>query len=140
MQTRADSPSVSSHVCREQKVEVTLYVLRNGVVRVEDKEESLYAAIDLVCDKVERKLTKVKERAMDKGKWPGSAGMHRANKIEEKEYEEYRQELLAATQVFQEEQELMGKFAELNKSYPATVRRSKVGLRQSRLRGCMHAH
>jgi len=31
---------------------VTINVLRNGVVRVEEKEESLYAAIDLVCDKV----------------------------------------------------------------------------------------
>jgi len=33
-------------------VEVTIHTLRNGVVRVEDAEDSLYAAIDLVCDKV----------------------------------------------------------------------------------------
>lgn len=33
-------------------MEVTIHTLRNGVVRVEDAEESLYAAIDLVCDKV----------------------------------------------------------------------------------------
>lgn len=33
---------------REQKVEVTIYTLRNGVVRVEDAENNLYAAIDLV--------------------------------------------------------------------------------------------
>ena len=37
---------------REQKVEVTIYTIRSGVVRVEDAEESLYAAIDVVCDKV----------------------------------------------------------------------------------------
>jgi hypothetical protein len=29
-------------------VEVTIYTLRNGVVRVEDAENNLYAAIDLV--------------------------------------------------------------------------------------------
>ncbi len=33
---------------REQKVEVTIYTYRNGVVRVEDAEANLYAAIDLV--------------------------------------------------------------------------------------------
>ncbi|MEW5316461.1 MAG: hypothetical protein WDW38_007833 [Sanguina aurantia] len=36
---------------REQKVEVTIYTLRNGVLRVEDSEENLYASIDIVCDK-----------------------------------------------------------------------------------------
>jgi putative sigma-54 modulation protein len=57
------------HVCREQKVEVTIHTLRNGVVRVEDAEENLYAAIDLVCDKIERKLTRTKEKAIAKGRW-----------------------------------------------------------------------
>jgi ribosome-associated translation inhibitor RaiA len=33
-------------------VDVTIFTLRNGVVRVEDSEENLYASIDLVCDKV----------------------------------------------------------------------------------------
>lgn len=37
---------------RQQKVDVTITTLRSGVVRVEDAEESLYASIDLVCDKV----------------------------------------------------------------------------------------
>jgi len=31
-------------------------------VRAEDQEESLYASVDLVCDKVQRKLRKLKER------------------------------------------------------------------------------
>jgi ribosome-associated translation inhibitor RaiA len=33
---------------------VTITTLKSGVVRVEDSEESLYASIDLVCDKVRR--------------------------------------------------------------------------------------
>ena len=31
-------------------------------MRAEDHEDSLYASIDLVCDKVQRKLRKLKER------------------------------------------------------------------------------
>lgn len=33
-------------------MDVTIHTLRNGVVRVEDAEASLYASIDIVCDKV----------------------------------------------------------------------------------------
>ncbi len=44
---------------REQKVDVTVYTLRNGIVRVEDSEETLYASIDIVCDKLQRKMVKV---------------------------------------------------------------------------------
>jgi ribosomal subunit interface protein len=47
-------------VCfRQQKVDVTITTMRSGVVRVEDSEESLYASIDLVSDKIARKLKKV---------------------------------------------------------------------------------
>lgn len=45
--------------CRQQKVDVTITTMRSGVVRVEDAEESLYASIDLVADKIARKLKKV---------------------------------------------------------------------------------
>ena len=36
-------------------------------------ESTAYASIDIVCDKVRSKLRRVKEKAMQRGKWPGSA-------------------------------------------------------------------
>jgi ribosomal subunit interface protein len=59
---------------KEQKTEITVYTLRNGVIRAEDVESSLYASIDLVCDKLSRKMRKVKEKAIQRGKWPGHGG------------------------------------------------------------------
>jgi len=59
---------------RQQRTELTVYTLRHGVVRVEDVEENLYASVDLVCDKVQRKLRKLKEKAVDRGTWPGRGG------------------------------------------------------------------
>lgn len=44
-----DEPTCAHRV---QKVEVTIFTLRNGVLRVEDSEDNLYASIDIVCDKV----------------------------------------------------------------------------------------
>uniref|UniRef100_A0A7R9YU51 Sigma 54 modulation/S30EA ribosomal protein C-terminal domain-containing protein n=2 Tax=Chlamydomonas euryale TaxID=1486919 RepID=A0A7R9YU51_9CHLO len=63
---------------------------------------------------------------MDKGKWPGHSGPHRADRIEDKEYKEYKEEVMYDTRVFQQEKAIEDQFAELNKVYPATVRRSKV--------------
>lgn len=62
------------HHQRNQKVEVTVYTLRHGVIRVEDTEDDLYAAIDLVTDKLKRKMTRVKEKAIQRGTWPGRGG------------------------------------------------------------------
>lgn len=116
-----------THGPKQQKVEVTIYTLRNGVVRVEDTELSLYAAIDLVCDKVERKMIKVKELAIQKGKWPGKAGAgHRPDEIEEEEFQEYIKDVRLETQAFDAEQDLTAKLTELNKHYPPTVMRQKT--------------
>ena len=49
---------------KQQKTEITVYTLSNGVVRAEDVEESMYASIDLVSDKLERKLRKVSNHAV----------------------------------------------------------------------------
>jgi ribosomal subunit interface protein len=38
---------------KRQRTEVTVYTLRNGIIRSEDVEDSIYASIDLVCDKVD---------------------------------------------------------------------------------------
>lgn len=109
---------------KEQKVEVTIYTLRNGVVRVEDAESTLYAAIDLVCDKVERKLRKVKEKSIAKGKWPGRAGPH-SKALEEEEFQEYLKEVTYQTKVFDSEERMRRDLEELNKAYPSQVVRRK---------------
>lgn len=58
---------------KQQKTEVTIF-MKKGVVRAEAKEESLYASVDLVADKVSRRLRKVKEKTGIKaGKHRGSA-------------------------------------------------------------------
>jgi len=63
-----------AHHQRSQIAEVTVYTLRHGVIRVEDTEDDLYAAIDLVTDKLKRKMRKVKEKAIQKKTWPGHGG------------------------------------------------------------------
>jgi ribosomal subunit interface protein len=55
--------ATDAHHQRDQIVEITVYTLRHGIVRVEDTEtDNMYAAIDLVTDKLKRKLNKVKVR------------------------------------------------------------------------------
>ena len=63
-----------AHHQRHQKAEVTVYTLRHGVVRVEDMEDDLYAAVDLVMDKLKRKMSKLKEKAIQRNTWPGRGG------------------------------------------------------------------
>lgn len=44
-----------------QKTEVTVYT-KNGTIRAEEEADDLYASIDSVADKLERKMRKVKEK------------------------------------------------------------------------------
>ena len=48
-----------------QKTEVTVYT-KNGIIRSEEEADDLYASIDAVSDKLERKLRKVKEEKISK--------------------------------------------------------------------------
>ncbi|KAG1661308.1 hypothetical protein FOA52_008655 [Chlamydomonas sp. UWO 241] len=111
-----------THGPREQKVELTIHTLHSGVVRVEDAEENLYAAIDLVCDKAERKLTRTKERAVAKGRWHSHGGAH----VEDDEAKEAERELRYETQQVEEQQALEAQLAVINTAFPPSVRRSKV--------------
>ncbi len=66
---------------RDQVTEVTVYTFRNGVVRVVERAENLYASIDLVSDKLARSLRKLKEKALPKGKWPGHRATVKGGKV-----------------------------------------------------------
>lgn len=65
-----DSENVKANVLinvhgRSQKVEVTI-PLKNFILRAEDVEEDLYAAIDTVADKLQRQIRKNKTRLASK--------------------------------------------------------------------------
>lgn len=51
----------------QQTAEVTLFV-NGSVIRAEESTENLYASIDLVADKISRKLRKLKEKRQDKAR------------------------------------------------------------------------
>lgn len=57
-----------------QSTEIVVYTKKHGVVRVADQEDNLYASIDLVTDKLQRKLRKIKEKSVNKGTWTGRGG------------------------------------------------------------------
>ena len=57
----ARNPRINS----KQTAEVTIYV-NGSVVRAEESSENLYASIDLVADKIARKLRKYKEKRHDR--------------------------------------------------------------------------
>lgn len=45
--------------------------------------ECRYASIDLVCDRLTRKLRKVKDKAIAKGKWQGRSGPKGSSSIKQ---------------------------------------------------------
>lgn len=49
-----------------QKIEVTMIPISGPIIRAEDSEENLYAAIDIVYDKLNTQLRKYKNRLQDK--------------------------------------------------------------------------
>ena len=49
-----------------QKVEVTIIPISGSIIRAEDIEENLYAAIDVVYDKLNKQLRKYKNRLTDR--------------------------------------------------------------------------
>lgn len=51
----------------KQTAEVTLFV-NGSVIRAEESSDNLYASIDLVADKIARKLRKLKEKRQDKSR------------------------------------------------------------------------
>ena len=51
-----------------QKVEVTIIPISGPIIRAEDIEENLYAAIDVVYDKLNNQLRKYKKRIQDRHK------------------------------------------------------------------------
>ena len=61
----ARNPRINS----KQTAEVTIYI-NGAVVRAEESSESLYASLDLVADKVSRKLRKYKEKRQAQNQAP----------------------------------------------------------------------
>ena len=60
----AEAKAIISAKGKEQKVEVTIWSGKYNV-RAEETHEDLYAAIDLVLDKLERQLKKYKDKIQD---------------------------------------------------------------------------
>ena len=49
-----------------QKIEVTIIPISGPIIRAEDREENLYAAIDVVYDKLNKQLRRYKSKLRDK--------------------------------------------------------------------------
>ena len=70
----------------EQKVEVTIIPISGPIIRAEDIEENLYAAIDVVYDKLNKQLRKYKKRLQDRHQSNESIRFDAIEDIEENDY------------------------------------------------------
>ena len=69
-----------------QKVEVTIIPISGPIIRAEDIEENLYAAIDIVYDKLNIQLRKYKKRLQDRHKSNESIRFDAIEDIQDNDY------------------------------------------------------
>ena len=69
-----------------QKVEVTIFPINGPIIRAEDIEENLYAAIDIVYDKLNIQLRKYKKRVQDRHKSNESIRFDAIEDIQDNDY------------------------------------------------------
>ena len=56
-----------------QKIEVTIIPISGPIIRAEDSEENLYAAIDVVYDKLKKQIRRYKNKLQDKHQSKGES-------------------------------------------------------------------
>ena len=83
---------------RSQKVEVTI-PLKNFILRAEDVQEDLYAAIDTVADKLQRQIRKNKTRLASKKMKTVAVQDFVFDKIEDDEEEEKEEKIVKRKKV-----------------------------------------
>jgi putative sigma-54 modulation protein len=69
-----------------KKQEVTIIPISGPIIRAEDIEENLYAAIDVVYDKLNKQLRKYKKRLQDRHQSNESIRFDAIEDIEENDY------------------------------------------------------
>jgi len=88
-----------------QKAEVTVFTTI-GVVRAEVETDHAYNSIDEACKTVERKLRKLKEKAIAKGVWNGHGIRQKKKDLMASKYDYLEQDQLDQDQWVEEEPEL----------------------------------
>ena len=83
-----------------QKVEVTIIPISGPIIRAEDIEENLYAAIDVVYDKLNKQLRKYKKRLQDRHQSNESIRFDAIEDIEENDYSSNEDNLDKRTKKF----------------------------------------
>ncbi len=77
-----------------QTVEVTIIPISGPIIRAEDSEENLYAAIDVVYDKLNKQLRKYKNKLQDKHHANESIRYDRIEELDEVAYDEEPEEIV----------------------------------------------